>query len=148
MGLHRADRYLGLSRDHPHRRSCRQAPRGACARVTCGSNLLVGDGSKAGKARPVKGKAEETAAVATKDGGQRTKGTRRKHVEHEGQGDAAHGRGMTMVDPWSMLLEQFLVEPTDDGGAEDRPAARAQPEAGAAVKPKRTKKGKGGDEHC
>ena len=47
---------------------------------------------------------------------------------------------MTMVDPWSMLLEQFLVEPTDDGGGENRPAARAQPEAGAAVKPKRTKK--------
>jgi hypothetical protein len=92
----------------------------------------------------VKGKAKETAAVATKDGGQRT---RREHVEHEGQGDAAHGRGMTMVDPWSMLLDQLLVEPTDDGGTENRPAARAQPKAGAAVKPKRPKKGKGGNEH-
>jgi hypothetical protein len=69
------------------------------------------------------------------------------NTSSKGQGDAAHGRGMTMVDPWSMLLDQLLVEPTDDGGTENGPAARAQPKAGAAVKPKRPKKGKGGNEH-
>jgi len=90
----------------------------------------------------VKGKAKETTTAAVTNDGRRTKRTRRREpVERETQGDAAHERPMTMIDPWSMLLEQLMVEPTDDGGGENQPAARAQPEAGAAIKPKRPKKG-------
>jgi hypothetical protein len=84
--------------------------------------------------------------VAIKKGEQHPKRERRKHVEQETPRDAEHGRPMTMIDPWDMLLEQLLAGPTDDGGSENRPAARAQPEAGSAVKPKRPKKGKGGNE--
>src|SRR4051794_7206352 len=47
------------------------------------------------------------------------------------------------IDPWAVLLEQLLKEPTDDDAGENRPAARAQPETGAAVKPKRPKKSEG-----
>jgi hypothetical protein len=55
------------------------------------------------------------------------------------------------IDPWGMLLEQLLAEPTDgtvgEGGAEDRrPAARAQPEAGSTIGPKRPKKRRGSNE--
>jgi hypothetical protein len=90
----------------------------------------------------MKGRAKETTTAAVADDGRRTKRTRRREpVERETQGDAAHERPMTMIDPWSMLLEQLLEEPTDDDGGENRPAARAQPEAGAVVKPKRPKKG-------
>ena len=53
------------------------------------------------------------------------------------------------VDPWAMLLEQLMEGPTedaaDDGGIKDRREARAQPEAGSALEPKRPKKRKGGD---
>ena len=90
----------------------------------------------------MKGKAKETTTAATTNDGRRTKRARR-----ETQGDAAHERRMTMVDPWSMLLKHFLEEPTDDGDGENRPAARAQPEAGPAVKPKRPKKRRGDNEH-
>ena len=95
----------------------------------------------------MKGKAEETTTAAVTNGGRRTKRTRRREpVERETQGDAAHERPMTMIDPWSMLLEQLMVEPTDDGGRENRPAARARPKAGSTIGPTRPKKRREGNE--
>ena len=98
----------------------------------------------------MKGKAKETTAVASKSGGQRATRSRREPAKPGTQEGAAHGPGMTMIDPWGMLLEQLLEGPTEDaidqGDTKGRRVARAQPQAGAAVKPKRPKKGKGGDE--
>ena len=96
----------------------------------------------------MKGKAQETATgVAHKE----KRRTKRKHGERETQEGATRGPGMTMIDPWGMLLEQLLEGPTEDaidqGDTKGRRVARAQPQAGAAVKPKRPKKGKGGNEH-
>jgi hypothetical protein len=71
--------------------------------------------------------------------------------ESEARKDVEHGPRMVDVDPWAVLLEQLLEGPTeaavDQGGPEDRPTTAAQPEAGAAVRPKRPKKGKGGNGH-
>ena len=90
----------------------------------------------------MKGKARETATAAITKAPRRAK---RKHIERDTRRDDEHGRRMTMVDPWSMLIEQFLGEATEGtvekGGTENgRPAARAQGEAGSASKPERSKK--------
>jgi hypothetical protein len=88
--------------------------------------------------------------VAIRKAGQRTKRGGPDPVEQETRGDAGHGRGLTMVDPWAMLLEQLMEVPANGTGSgegpEDRRAARAQPEAESAIKPRRPKKGKGSDE--
>jgi hypothetical protein len=88
--------------------------------------------------------------VAVRKRAQRTKRGRPNPIEQENQGYAEHRRGLTMVDPWAMLLEQLMKVPMEEtvanGGLNARRAARAQPDAGSVIKPGRSKKGKGGNE--
>ena len=102
--------------------------------------LSWGTVARQGRARRVKGKAKETTAVAIKNDSRRTKRERREHVEHESQDGAAHGRSMTIIDPWSMLLEQLMDMPGEE------PTARARPNAGSTIKPTRPKKRREGNE--